>query len=60
MTAEKQRPMVWGKLSDETLCPQGPAFLTSPCHAWILPEELPTSAPAKDTDAGPTKGGPDQ
>jgi len=31
--------MVWGKLSDKTLCPGGPAFLTSPCHAWILPED---------------------
>jgi hypothetical protein len=42
MTAEKQRrvlTLVWAKLSDETLSPGGPAFLTSPCHTWILPED---------------------
>ena len=31
--------LVWAKLSDKTLSPGGPAFLTSPCHAWILPEK---------------------
>jgi len=42
MTAEKQRrvlTLIRAKLSDETLCPGGPAFLTSPCHSWILPED---------------------
>jgi len=42
MTAEKQRrvlTLVRAKLMDETLCPGGPAFLTSPCHKWILPED---------------------
>jgi hypothetical protein len=42
MTAEKQRRVLTlfrAKLLDETKCPGGPAFLTSPCHAWILPED---------------------
>ncbi len=42
MTAEKQRRVLTlfrEKLSDETICPGGPAFLTSPCHSWILPED---------------------
>ena len=42
MTAEKQRRILTlfkSKLSDATVQPDGPAFLTSPCHAWILPEE---------------------
>ncbi len=30
--------MVQKKLSNKVICPGGPAFLTSPCHAWILPE----------------------
>ena len=41
MTAEKQRRVLMmfrSKLSDETICPGGPAFLTSTCHAWILPQ----------------------
>ena len=41
MTAEKQRRVLTlfrAKLSDKTKCPGGPAFLTSPCHTWILPE----------------------
>jgi len=52
MTAEKQRPvltLVWAKLSDETLCPGGPAFLTSPCHAWILPEDNFQQVPQPNT-----------
>jgi hypothetical protein len=42
MTAKKQwhvLTLVQARLSDETICPGGPAFLTSSCHAWILPEE---------------------
>ena len=42
MTAKKQQrvlTLVQEKLSDETICPGRPAFLTSPCHAWILPED---------------------
>ncbi len=42
MTAEKQRRVLTLfklKLSGTTVQPEGPAFLTSPCHAWILPEE---------------------
>ena len=27
------------KLMDTTIHPEGPAFLSSPCHAWILPED---------------------
>jgi hypothetical protein len=30
--------LVQRKLSKKAICPGGPAFLTSPCHAWILPE----------------------
>jgi len=42
MTEEKQRCVLTlfkSKLADMTVQPKGPAFLTSPCHAWILPEE---------------------
>ena len=42
MTAEKQRRVLTlfkSKLSDATNEHEGPAFLTSPCHAWILPED---------------------
>jgi hypothetical protein len=42
MTADKQQralTMFREKLSDETIYPSGPAFLTNPCHAWILPED---------------------
>jgi hypothetical protein len=42
ITAKKQQhvlTLVRAKLSDETICPGGPAFLASPCHAWILPED---------------------
>ena len=41
MTAEKQRRVIMlfrSKFLDETICPGGPASLTSPCHAWILPD----------------------
>jgi len=40
MTEEKQRrvlTLVKSKLSDAMVQLEGPAFLTSPCHAWILP-----------------------
>ena len=42
MTAEKQKRVLTlfkSKLSDVTVQPEAPAFLTSPCHAWILPDE---------------------
>ena len=42
MTAEKQRrvlTLLKSKLSDAMVQHEGPAFLTSPCHAWILPED---------------------
>jgi len=40
VTAEKQRRVLTLfklKLSDATVHPEGPAFLKSPCHAWLLP-----------------------
>jgi hypothetical protein len=56
MTADKQRrvlTMFRAILSDETICPSEPAFLTNPCHAWILPEdnyqrEPQAAAPTRD------------
>jgi hypothetical protein len=56
MTADKQQRVLTlfhAKLSDEMICPNGPAFLTNPCHAWILPEEdyqrePQTAAPTQD------------
>jgi hypothetical protein len=42
MTANKQQrvlAMFCKKISDEMISPSGPAFLTNPCHAWILPED---------------------
>ena len=42
LTVEKQRrvlTLLKLKLSDVTVQLEGPAFLTSPRHAWILPEE---------------------
>ncbi len=42
MTAEKQRRVLTlfkSKFSEATVQHEGPAFLTSPCHTWILPEE---------------------
>jgi hypothetical protein len=42
MTPEKQRrvlTLIQAKLADTTVHPEGPAFLSSPCHAWILPED---------------------
>jgi len=42
MTAEKQQRVLTlfkSKLSYATVQPEGPAFLTSPCHAWILSEK---------------------
>ena len=40
MTAEKQQRVLTLfilKLSDAMVLPEGPAFLKSPCHAWLLP-----------------------
>ncbi len=40
MPANEQRRAlteVCAKLADDSLRPCGPAFLTSPCHAWMLP-----------------------
>ncbi len=56
MTADKQGrvlTMFRKKISDKTICPSGPAFLTNPCHAWILTEdnyqrELQAAAPTQD------------
>ncbi len=48
MPAIEQRHVlteVHKKLADNLLCPSGPAFLTSPCHAWILPEDDHQRAP---------------
>ena len=42
MTAKKQRRVLTvfkSKLANAMVQPEGPAFLMSPCHAWILPEE---------------------
>jgi hypothetical protein len=42
MTPEKQRRVLTlfqAKLADTTIHPEGLAFLSSPCHAWILPED---------------------
>ena len=42
MTPEKQRCVLrlfQAKLANTAVQPEGPAFLSSPCHAWILPEE---------------------
>jgi hypothetical protein len=41
LMATKQRQIlteVRAKLADDALQPCGPAFLTSPCHAWMLPD----------------------
>jgi hypothetical protein len=42
MTPEKQRRVLTlfqAKLAETNVHPEGPAFLSSPCHAWILPED---------------------
>ncbi len=42
MTPNKQRrvlTLLQAKLADATTRPEEPAFLSSPCHAWILPED---------------------
>ena len=42
MTPEKQRRVLTlfqAKLADTTVHPEGPAFISSPCHALILPED---------------------
>jgi hypothetical protein len=42
MTPEKQRrvfTLFQEKLANTAVQPEGPAFLSSPCHTWILPEE---------------------
>ncbi len=68
MPANEQRRVlteVRAKLADDSLCPCGPAFLTSPCHAWMLPnndhqcapqEAAPTHVPALEGQhrVGPT------
>jgi hypothetical protein len=48
LTATKQRQVlteVRAKLADDALHPSGPAFLTSPCHAWMLPDNDHQRAP---------------
>jgi hypothetical protein len=44
---EQQRVLteVRAKLADDSLRPCGPAFLTSPCHAWMLPNDNHQCAP---------------
>jgi hypothetical protein len=42
MTPKKQwrvLTLFQAKLANTTVHPKGPAFLSSPCHAWILPED---------------------
>ncbi len=64
MTPAKQRHvllLVQQKLSDKTICPGRSAFLTSPCHAWILPEgneqQVPRAvAPTRDQQRVVTSG----
>jgi hypothetical protein len=64
MTSAKQQrvlTLVRRKLSDKAICPGGPAFLTSPCHAWILPEgneqQVPQAvAPMQDQQRVVTSG----
>ncbi len=60
MLANEQRRVlteVREKLTDDSLHPCGPAFLTSPCHAWVQPnnnhqrapqEVAPTHVPAPE------------
>jgi hypothetical protein len=48
LTATKQWQVlmeVRAKLADDALCPCGPAFLTNPCHAWMLPDDDHQRAP---------------
>jgi hypothetical protein len=48
LTATKQWQIlteVHAKLADDALQPCGPAFLTSPCHAWMLPDDDHQRAP---------------
>jgi hypothetical protein len=48
LTATKQWQVlteVHAKLADDVLCPCGPAFLTSPCHAWMQPDDNHQCAP---------------
>jgi hypothetical protein len=48
LTATKQRHVlteVGAKLADDALRPCGPAFFTSPCHAWMLPDNDHQCAP---------------
>jgi hypothetical protein len=68
MPANEQRRVVTevrAKLADDSLPPCGPAFLTSPCHAWMLPNDdhqrapqgaAPTHVPAPEGQqrVGPT------
>jgi hypothetical protein len=42
MILKKQRRVLTlfqAKLADTTVHQEGPVFLSSPCHAWILPED---------------------
>ena len=42
MTPKKQRKvitLVQAKLANMNVHPEGPAFLSSPCHAWMLPND---------------------
>jgi hypothetical protein len=63
IAAKQQRilTLVQRKLSDKVICPDGPTFLTSPCHAWILPEgneqQVPRAvAPMQDQQRVVTSG----
>ncbi len=70
MSANEQRRVlteVRAKLADDSLCPCGPAFLTSPCHAWMLPnydhqrapqEAAPTHVPQRAAPEGQQRVGP--
>jgi hypothetical protein len=55
------------KLADNLLRPSGPAFLTSSCHAWILPDDdhqcapqevAPTHVPQRVAPEGQQRVGP--
>jgi hypothetical protein len=70
LSANEQRRVlieVGAKLADDLLRPSGPAFLTSPCHAWILPnndhqrapqEVAPTHVPQRVAPEGQQRVGP--
>ncbi len=70
MRANEQRRVlteVRTKLADDSLRPCGPAFLTSLCHAWMLPnndhqcapqEVAPTHIPQTAAPEGQQRVGP--